>query len=95
MAEWERRLTGWPRQRARPAAAGGLEGFGRRLFPVGPSRRWWDSLTFWRGLAAAGVLAAVIAVAPRLALPPEAADMNFAAIPRQAARSAVDRGADR
>ena len=52
----------------------------RRLFPAEPRRRWWDSLAFWRGLAAAGVLAAVVAVAPQLALPPGEADMNFAAI---------------
>ncbi len=82
VTEWERRLNRLADASVPvpppPAVWKGLE---RRLFPAEPTRRWWDSLAFWRGLAAAGVLAAVIAVAPRLALsPPGEADMNFAAI---------------
>lgn len=81
VTEWERRLDRLaPASVPVPPPPAVWKDLERRLFPVEPSRRWWDSLTFWRGLAAAGVLAAVIAVAPRLALPPGEADMNFAAI---------------
>lgn len=51
----------------------------RRLFPAPARRSWWDSLPFWRGLALAGVLAAILVVAPQLA-PPLTAEAAFAAI---------------
>ncbi|MBL8260695.1 MAG: hypothetical protein JNM60_12870 [Candidatus Competibacteraceae bacterium] len=52
----------------------------RRLFAAEPRPSWWNSLTFWRGMAAAGVLAAVVALAPKLAVSPPEEAMNFAAI---------------
>jgi anti-sigma-K factor RskA len=42
----------------------------RRTGPAATPRRWWDSLNFWRSLAAAGFAAAAItAVVPRLQAP--------------------------
>jgi len=42
----------------------------RRTAPLATPRRWWDSLNFWRSLAAAGFAAAAItAVVPRLQAP--------------------------
>lgn len=80
VSEWERRLnrlTGIsPPVSPPPAVWRELE---RRLFPAPARRPWWDSLAFWRGLALAGVLAAVIVLAPQLAPPPEM-DASFAAI---------------
>ena len=80
VTEWERRLnrlTGAsPLVSPPPAVWRELE---QRLFPAAPRRPWWDSLALWRGLALAGVLAAVITLAPQLATPPEA-EMSFAAI---------------
>ncbi|MBK8185188.1 MAG: anti-sigma factor [Candidatus Competibacteraceae bacterium] len=52
----------------------------RRLFSAEPPRSWWNSVAFWRGLAAAGMLAAVVALAPQLVAPPPEAAMAFAAI---------------
>ncbi len=81
VAEWERRLNrlvvASPPSPPPPEVWTVLQ---QRLFPVEPRRSWWDNLAFWRGLAAAGVLAAVIALAPRLAMPPQETDMSFAAI---------------
>lgn len=80
VAEWERRLNrlaaASPPVSPPPDVWRGLE---RRLFPAPARRPWWDSLTFWRGLALAGVLAAVITVAPRLTSPP-GMDLAFATI---------------
>ncbi|MDG4553147.1 MAG: hypothetical protein P9E24_02700 [Candidatus Competibacter sp.] len=80
VADWERRLNRLVAASAPVPPPPVWQRLERRLFPTEPRRRWWDSLAFWRGLAVAGVLAAVVAVAPRLALPPGEADMNFAAI---------------
>lgn len=80
VAEWERRLNRLAVASLSvappPEVWRGLE---RRLFPAPARRPWWDSLTLWRGLALAGVLTAVVAVAPRLASPP-GMDSAFAAI---------------
>lgn len=81
VADWERRLNrlavASPPEIPPPEVWCNLE---RRLFPVPPRRTWWDSLTFWRGMGLAGVLAAILAMAPQLATPPQPADMPFAAI---------------
>lgn len=80
VTEWERRLSrlvvAAPPAPPPPEVWPALQ---RRLFSSEPRRAWWNGLAFWRGLAVAGVLAAVVAVAPRLA-PPEETDMTFAAI---------------
>lgn len=80
VAEWERRLNRLAVASLSvappPQVWRDLE---RRLFPAPARRPWWDSLALWRGLALAGVLAAVIALAPPLAQPPEQ-DLTFAAI---------------
>ena len=80
VTEWERRLSrlvvAAPPAPPPPEVWPALQ---RRLFSSEPRRAWWNGLAFWRGLAVAGVLAAVVAVAPRLA-PPAGADMSFAAI---------------
>ncbi len=80
VADWERRLNrlagASPPVSPPPAVWNGIE---HRLFPPAPRRVLWDSLPFWRGLALAGVLAAVVALAPWLAIPPEG-EMPFAAI---------------
>jgi anti-sigma-K factor RskA len=80
ITEWERRLNrltvASPPVPPPPEVWRNLE---RRLFPAAPRRPWWDSLALWRGLALAGVLAAVITLAPQLA-PPPAAEISFAAI---------------
>lgn len=81
VTEWERRLNRLVA--ASPPAAPPPEvwtALQRHLFPAEPRRFWWDSLAFWRGLAAAGLLAAVIALAPRLESPQGVVDMSFAAI---------------
>lgn len=80
VADWERRLdrlaAASPAAPPPPEVWRDLE---RRLFPAPARRPWWDSLALWRGLALAGVLAAVVVLAPRFGLPPEA-EMSFAAI---------------
>lgn len=80
VAEWERRLdrlvVASPITPPPPEVWTALR---QRLFPAEPRRFWWDNLAFWRGLAVAGVLAAVIALAPRLESP-QGVDMSFAAI---------------
>jgi len=45
-----------------PAPAGVYERVAARLFPTPPRAAWWNSLLLWRGLAAAGLAVAVIAV---------------------------------
>ncbi|MCP5159264.1 MAG: hypothetical protein H6975_07545 [Gammaproteobacteria bacterium] len=79
VSDWERRLNRLAAASATepppPAVWRALE---RRLFPVKPRHSWWNSLALWRGLALAGVLAAVVALAPQWA-PPEAG-LSFAAI---------------
>ena len=81
VADWERRLNRLavtsPSVSPSPQVWRTIE---QRLFPTPPRQPWWDSLLFWRGLALAGVLMAVIAVAPRLALPPQETESAFAMI---------------
>lgn len=81
VADWERRLNRLaaisPPVSPAPQVWRTIE---QRLFPTPPRQPWWDSLLFWRGLALAGVLMAVIAVAPRLALPPQETESAFAMI---------------
>jgi len=83
VAEWERRLNRLAVASLAvappPEVWRGLE---RRLFPAPTRRPWWDSLTLWRGLALAGVLAVAVILAPQLATPPPA-DASFAAIRNQ------------
>ena len=80
VAEWECRLNRLAVASLSvappPEVWRGLE---RRLFPAPARRPWWDSLALWRGLALAGVLAAVVTLAPPLAKPPEQS-LTFAAI---------------
>ena len=80
VADWERRLNRLAvASRAMPPPPEIWRALQQRLFPAPPRRPWWDSLPFWRGLALAGVLAAVITVAPSLVMPPRT-DLSFAAI---------------
>ena len=71
VADWERRLNRLaavsPPVSPAPQVWRAIE---QRLFPAPPRRPWWDSLLFWRGLALAGMLVAVIAIAPHLGLLP-------------------------
>ena len=81
VADWERRLNRLtvdsPPVSPPPEVWDALQ---QRLFAAEPRRSWWDSLTFWRGWAAAGALATVVALAPQLMAPLSEADMSFAAI---------------
>ncbi|MBL8251709.1 MAG: hypothetical protein JNK31_08585 [Candidatus Competibacter sp.] len=81
VADWERQINrlaaNSPPEAPPPEVWNAIQ---RRLFAGQPSRFWWDSLAVWRGVAAAGVLAAAVALGPRLAVSPPQADMNFAAI---------------
>ena len=81
VADWERRLNrltaASPPASPPPEVWDALQ---HRLFAAEPRRSWWDSLRFWRGLAAAGVLAAVVALTPLRVMAPLDADMSFAAI---------------
>lgn len=52
----------------------------QRLFAPPINRSWWNSLSFWRGLAAAGLLATLVAIVPPLLSPILEANLNFAAI---------------
>lgn len=76
---WEHRLNrlavGGPSATPPPSVWSGIE---RRLFSPPPRRSWWDHLPLWRGLALAGILAAVLVSAPKLT-PPQA-EIPFAAI---------------
>ncbi len=69
VADWERRLNrlaiASPPVSPSPQIWRTIE---QRLFPAPPRRPWWDSLLFWRGLALAGVLMTVIALAPQWGL---------------------------
>ncbi len=80
VADWERRLNRLavvsPAVAPPPTIWRDLE---QRLFSAPARRPWWDSLPFWRGLALAGVLAAVLVIAPQWASPPTA-EATFAAI---------------
>jgi anti-sigma-K factor RskA len=80
VADWERRLNrlavASPAVAPPPTVWRDLE---QRLFPTPTRRPWWDSLPFWRGLALAGVLAAVLVIAPQL-VPSPTAEATFAAI---------------
>ncbi len=51
----------------------------KRLFPAKPRQSWWENLTLWHSMAAAGLLIAVIILAPRLVVPTQQG-MPFAAI---------------
>lgn len=81
VTDWERRLNrlavASPPMPPPPEVWQGVE---KRLFPAEPRRSWWNSLTLWRGLALAGVLAAVVTLAPQLAAPPSEGNLSFAAI---------------
>ncbi len=81
VTDWERRLNrlavASPPAPPPPEVWRGLE---RRLFPASPRRSWWNGLIFWRGLALVSVLAMIVALAPRYVLPPQEADISFAAI---------------
>ena len=72
VADWERRLN--------RLAAGSLPvppppvvwtALDDRLFPAARREPWWNRLGFWRGLAVAGVFAAVLALTPQLTVPPD------------------------
>lgn len=84
----QRAVTDWERRLNRLAVASPpalpptdvWNNLQQRLFPSEQRPSWWNSLTFWRGLAVAGVLAAVVVLAPQLADIPHEADMRFAAI---------------
>jgi anti-sigma-K factor RskA len=71
VADWERRLNrlavGSPSVPPPPQVWAGLE---TRLFPAARREPWWNRLEFWRGLAVAGVFAAVLALTPHLMTPP-------------------------
>ena len=96
VADWERRLNrlavASPPVPPPPEVWHNLE---RRLFPAPARRPWWDSLPFWRGLALAGVLAAILVIAPQMASPP-LAEATFAAIrsPQNEVLWTVARAAD-
>lgn len=81
VSDWERRLNrlavASPPVPPPPEVWQGLE---QRLFPTEPRHSWWNSLALWRGLALAGVLAAVMVLAPQLATPPPQGNLSFAAI---------------
>jgi anti-sigma-K factor RskA len=80
VADWERRLNrlavASPSAPPPPIIWQHLD---RRLFPAPLRRPWWDRLPFWRGLALAGVLAAMLVIAPH-GIPPPTAEATFAAI---------------
>ncbi|MCB1776389.1 MAG: hypothetical protein KDI50_03030 [Candidatus Competibacteraceae bacterium] len=81
-------VNGWEYRLNRLAAASPVaapppevwRGLEQRLFPVAPSRSWWNNLALWRGLALASVLAAVVALAPPLVVPQSVGELPFAAI---------------
>lgn len=72
VADWERRLNrlaaGSPPVPPPPAVWSALE---TRLFPAPRREPWWNRLGLWRGLAVAGVFAAVLALTPQLTAPPD------------------------
>lgn len=80
VADWERRLdrlaSASPPVPPPPAVWSALE---NRLFPAPRREPWWNRLGFWRGLAVAGVFAAVLALAPHLT-PPSEPDAAIATI---------------
>ena len=80
VADWEGRLNrlaaGSPSVPPPPAVWTALE---TRLFPAERREPWWNRLGFWRGLAVAGVFAAVLALTPQLT-PPSDLDAAIAAI---------------
>ncbi len=71
VADWERRLNrlavGSPSVPPPPQVWADLE---TQLFPAARREPWWNRLEFWRGLAVAGVFAAVLALTPHLMTPP-------------------------
>lgn len=81
VSDWERRLNrlavASPPVTPPPEVWRGVE---QRLFPAEPRRSWWNNLTLWRGLALAGVLAAVVALSPQWATLSLEGDLPFAAI---------------
>jgi anti-sigma-K factor RskA len=81
VADWEGRLNrlaagGGPAIPPPPRVWTAVE---RRLFPAPRREPWWNRLGFWRGLAVAGVFAAVLALTPHLS-PPADPDAAIAAI---------------
>jgi anti-sigma-K factor RskA len=81
VVDWERRLNplviASPAVSPPPAVWNQIQ---RQLFPKSPRQSWWHSLALWRGLALAGVLAALIVAAPYRGLSPPAAEPAFAMI---------------
>jgi anti-sigma-K factor RskA len=74
LALWRLRLSSLDREFAEtPAPSGVLDRIERRLFattaPASPWAGFWNNLGLWRGLAAAGLAAAIIAVGYNVLVP--------------------------